>query len=416
MIDILKHTIVNVCKSITYGMTKPDKKFFECIFQSMLQYRTPVLSNLGDTKQKKAKDLLKYFSRGLARVGMKDLSVKVEKVLIRFVWAVDADTMFCMDGVDINKNSAKKMEGLKIVRDGSEWTFWNGYIFNAVSVRGIPILFDREEIIQWAWESEKAHKEKIMSTRFRIFSEQVEKIVSLFGRDHWFSCDRLYDDVQKFNLLIEQQMKFVIRLKTSRYVTVLHQEVVQNGERAMKCLIGKKLKVSDIPEGKYTVTCMGLVQPCFLTVKQFPRCKNPIRILSNVDDQNHVERYLKRWEIERVFKSEKQEFNLEKIGTHDIQKTDSLVSLVQLCFGVSAYIHNKLNPIYEFGQEKKAVTTTFFSKHFKVFLNEKWLKPNRNSIIGFIWEYMKKVWKMKYFFKRSILRPLESPQLSLELW
>lgn len=103
--------------------------------------------------------------------------------------------------------------------------------------------------------------------------------------------------------------------------------------------------MGDIPEGRYTVTCKGLSRECFLTVVKFPKCENPIRVLSNVHDSQSVERYLKRWEIERVFRSEKQEFDLEKIGTQDIHKTDNLVALVQLCLGVSAYIHNRLNPV-----------------------------------------------------------------------
>ncbi|WP_407079360.1 transposase [Candidatus Venteria ishoeyi] len=48
-------------------------------------------------------------------------------------------------------------------------------------------------------------------------------------------------------------------------------------------------------------------------------------------DKNLVERYLKRWEIERIFKSEKQEFDLEKIGTTKITRTDNLIYMVQLC-------------------------------------------------------------------------------------
>gem|GEM_PF-4639385 len=46
IIDILKHTIVNVCKSVTYGMKKPDKKFFRRYLESVLEYRTTVLSRL----------------------------------------------------------------------------------------------------------------------------------------------------------------------------------------------------------------------------------------------------------------------------------------------------------------------------------------------------------------------------------
>jgi len=56
-----------------------------------------------------------------------------------------------------------------------------------------------------------------------------------------------------------------------------------------------------------------------------------IRVISNVDNEKIVEKYLKRWEIERLFKSGKQEYNLEKIGTQKIQKIDNLVALVQLC-------------------------------------------------------------------------------------
>jgi len=55
-----------------------------------------------------------------------------------------------------------------------------------------------------------------------------------------------------------------------------------------------------------------------------------------------VERYLKRWEIERIFKSGKQEFELEKIGTTSKQKIDNLIAIVQLCLGISAYVYGHL--------------------------------------------------------------------------
>jgi hypothetical protein len=45
-IDILKHTIINTVKSITFGMKKPDVKFFKTILENMLEYRTTVLSQL----------------------------------------------------------------------------------------------------------------------------------------------------------------------------------------------------------------------------------------------------------------------------------------------------------------------------------------------------------------------------------
>lgn len=68
----------------------------------------------------------------------------------------------------------------------------------------------------------------------------------------------------------------------------------------------------------------------------------PIRVLSNERDPDIVVRYLKRWEIERIFKSGKQEFELEKIGTKSKQKIDNLIAMVQLCLGISAYVYREI--------------------------------------------------------------------------
>ena len=35
-IDILKHTIVNIVKSVSFWMKKPEKKFFRTILENML--------------------------------------------------------------------------------------------------------------------------------------------------------------------------------------------------------------------------------------------------------------------------------------------------------------------------------------------------------------------------------------------
>ena len=85
IIDLLKHTIVNVCKSVTYGMKKPDIRFFRTYLESVLEYRTTVLSKLGDTKKKDAKHILKYFSRNLGKDAFIDLPLKVQKVLRKLV-------------------------------------------------------------------------------------------------------------------------------------------------------------------------------------------------------------------------------------------------------------------------------------------------------------------------------------------
>jgi hypothetical protein len=64
---------------------------------------------------------------------------------------------------------------------------------------------------------------------------------------------------------------------------------------------------------------------------------------------------------------------------------------------------------------KAAAQTTAFRKELKKYLKRVSLTFNRNSIIGFIGEYMKKVKKMKYYLKWGTLIPAISPQIRLDL-
>lgn len=193
MTDILKHTIINVCKSVTYWMKKPDKKFFRNIFENMLEYRTTILSKLWDNKITQAENISKYISRNLWKESFTNLPSKIQNIMIKLIWNLDSNTMFCFDSVDINKNSAETMEWLKIVRDWSTWSFWNWFIYHWVSTKWIPLFLDREKIKEYKKES----------VRFDIFKNQIEKIISIYWNWYWILADRLYDDYKKFNLLLE---------------------------------------------------------------------------------------------------------------------------------------------------------------------------------------------------------------------
>ena len=417
IIDILKHTIVNVCKSVTYGMKKPDKKFFRRYLESVLEYRTTVLSRLWDRNEEDACTILSYFTRNLGKEVFFDLPAKVSSILFRFIKKIESYECACFDSVDLNKYSAKKMEGIKKVRDGSTGQIVNGYVLNGVSVRWIPLMMEREIL-----EGEGEEK----TTRFDIFTNQIGKLVSSFWKGYWILADRLYDDVKKYNLLIARGLRFAIRMKTARCVTILDGWT----EEWLKEWKWKKVSVGDLPTGHYEVTFTKLTKPCYIVVYKHPNCKKPIRVLSNEKDPNTVERYLKRWEIERIFRSGKQEYDFEKIGTQSAQKIDNLIAIVQLCLGISAHVYGKIEREYHtekesqtlwkkqsvttFKQQKAVISATTFCQHMKRYLKQVSLTFNRNSIIGFIGEYMKKLKKMKYYLKRVTLSSWESSQLRLD--
>lgn len=399
-IDILTHTIINTIKSVAFWMKKPDVKFFKTTLENMLEYRTTVLSQLWNTDKKSAKELKNYYSRHLWKQIWSNLWEKVENRMIKFIWKVNkAENCFCFDTVDTNKNSAKKMEWLKVVRDWSEWTLWNWFTWHWVSIKWIPLFLDREKIIS----KEDKEKDEYKWLKFEIFEEQINKIESIFWSWYWILADRWYDDFKKFNLLIKLDFFFCIRLKTNRNI-----EIIEWKDK------WKIVKSWDLKEWKYTVKIKWVEKPLFVFVKALKWLKNPIRVISNVNNEENIERYLKRWEIERIFKTWKQEFDFEKVGTQSIQKTENLVYLVQLCLGISAYIFNKLNPKFEFEQEKnETISFEKMRKKIKPFLKKKGLTLNRNSITSFIAYYMQFIRKTKSYFWKDTLNQWFSWQLSL---
>jgi hypothetical protein len=193
-IDILKHTLVNVKKSVTFWMNVVEKKFFSTILDNMMEYKTPVLSHLWDKLEIWSKILRKYYMS----------------------WPKGGSTL----GV----------EGLKIVRDWSRNTFWNGYVWHWVSIKGIPLFLDRE------WN--------------------------------------------------------------------------------------------------YTVKIDWIKEKLFIFVKKLKWQINPIRVISNKNCEDNILKYLKRWDIERIFKTMKQEYNKLQIE----EKSESISF---------KFIIKKINPFFK---------------------------------------------------------------------
>ena len=394
-IDILKHTILNTVKSVSFWMKKPDRKFLKTILENMLEYKTTVLSRMWDTNIMDAKYWLKYYSNNLWKECWNNLWEKVEKVMKKFIWKLDSENCICFDSVDTNKNSAKKMEWLKIVRDWSKWTFWNWYVWHWVSIKSIPLFFYRERVKK---------DDKDIWIRFEIFEKQVRKILSMFWSWYWILADRLYDDFKKFKLLINLWFKFSIRLKTTRNLQIINWKNKW-----------QTLWVNELEEWNYTVKITWIEQELYVFVKTLKWQTNSIKIISNINDEKALNKYLERWEIERIFKVWKQEFDFEKIWTKQIQKTENLVYLVQLCLWISGYIYNKLNLKYEFWVKKnETILFKRFYKKLKLFLKKKSLDFNRNSITIFIVYYMNFIRKAKNFFKKRTLKPPFNRQLSLK--
>ncbi len=117
--DILKHTILNTVKSLSFWMKKPERKFIRTILENMLEYKTTVLSKMWDTDKKSAKELKNYYSFNLWKWEWNDLWKKVEKI-----------TPFLKKkGVTLNRNSITSFISyyMKFIRK-MKFYFWNNTV------------------------------------------------------------------------------------------------------------------------------------------------------------------------------------------------------------------------------------------------------------------------------------------------
>jgi hypothetical protein len=73
----------------------------------------------------------------------------------------------------------------------------------------------------------------------------------------------------------------------------------------------------------------------FLHVTKDEKFNEPMRVLTNTDDKNASTTYFKRWEIERIFKTMKQEFEMEKIRTQSLAILDNTIATIQLAVALS---------------------------------------------------------------------------------
>ena len=82
---------------------------------------------------------------------------------------------------------------------------------------------------------------------------------------------------------------FAIRLKTNRNVNIL--EWKHSWE---------KISVSNLEEWNYTVKVDWIEKNLYIFVKKLKWQINPIRVISNINDENNILKYLKIWEIDEV--------------------------------------------------------------------------------------------------------------------
>ena len=349
-------------KYLLRWMWKWDKLFFKDFFWSIMIVRTTIMKKLSLKKYTKVDKISEKISHFFQKESFKNFSSQIEKRCFSIVWEITNADYIVMDEVDIAKPYAKKMEEITKVRDGSTWKIVNGYMFHWVSIRWIPVILEYEDLYnKFKWE---------------YFWKIIERILA-YSKWKWtFILDAWYDIASYINLLQKKWVNYMIRAKKERWYFDVKSQ--------------KNLKLKGFKDGVYEVMIRWVEKCVYLHVKSHPKYDEPIRILSNsktIDTQE----YAKRWEIENIFKTMKQEFELEKIQTSHLIILKNIVATIQMAVALSRDIYNQMNSLKDV---QKIILSKRFTSRFQKYTKSLWITMNSNSIIKFISYCLQKVYKL----------------------
>lgn len=386
---------------MTRGMGVWDKKFFRDFFSSMLSQKTVFLGKLTnntDRKMERTADRNKHF---LEKDTFSDFPTRIEKRCFSLVWEIQDNDFICMDEVDIAKPCAEKMEWLTSVRDGSTGAIVSGYLFHGASIRWVPVILEREDLGR--------------DTKNQVWKGMVERILKYSrwrdGKPRWtFLLDAGYDVASYLDFLEERKCHFIIRAKRDRIWID-----VKTGEKRKLKEFEEWIHEVRLPEREYSL---------YLEIKKNDKFEEPMRVMSDALTPEMCQTYFKRWEIEQVFKTLKQEFDLEKIRAQSLRIIDNTVAIIQLAVALSNSVFNeRVNmKTWERKEQKNDFrrTTLFvdmkqFERLFSQFAWRHGLTMNRNSIITFISDTLKTSYKYKKkpSKKRGDTNPRDCAQMRL---
>jgi hypothetical protein len=374
MYKYIQDSIKNNSRCVLKGLTKPQQKALSEVVRGLFTAGEPILRHIAQDKTKSAKKQAEKYSHHLGNVQIQE---KIEALAMKQAQKqIRKRTIIAYDLTDIAKESAKKIEKLSKIFDGSKRKVTTGFLLHGVGINGILTKFRMHD----------SGQSTTNQTRKKIVTEISEKL----GKKGIWAIDRGNDDKQFFKFLRQDLgVDFIARLKENRQVVLKKT--------------GVKIQVKNLKEGKYSVYLMNwnnykvdMTCEYTLIISRHLEDKEPIRLLHSLkysySKNQIVNMYLERWGVENIFKRVKEKFELESIRVLKWQKFVNLVALIQLAVLVSTMMFLRI-------QQSTNALIIGVLLYYKKFIKLKTLGFNLDSFITF----------MKNSLKPLIFRPEKPP-------
>jgi hypothetical protein len=334
---------------LSKGLTKPKRKFIHQMLFGIQASGDIKLSEIARSLNEEIK-LLKTEMRLSRNLQEENLYLHINKKLIEHSKdKIDPDTVLALDLTDISKPYAKKMDFLSLVWDGVTKKPTKGYW--VLEVIGANIYQDYIYPLYSELYSSCADE-------FRSENRQILKAIDtldsyLNGKGVWV-IDRGGDRKTLINQLLSRDLRFIIRIKPNRYLSLATSQTKLAGEIAsnLSCFLKYQLEIDNqgykekrkLFLGKIKVRIPGIGYDLFLVViKGFSQ--EPMLLLTNVDKNPVIilEMYLTRWKVEESIRFLKQKYNLEDVRVRNYSSLKNTVAiLLAVFYFLSVYLGRKL--------------------------------------------------------------------------
>lgn len=359
MYKYIQDSIKNNSRCVLKGLTKPQQKALSEIVRGLFIAGEPILRHIAQDETKSAKKQAEKYSHHLGNVQIQE---KIEELALKQAQKqMRKRTVIAYDLTDISKESARKIEKLSQVWDGSRRKVVTGFSLHGVGINGILTKFQVHDSDQFT----------LNQVRRKIVTEISEKL----GKKGVWVVDRGNDDKQFFKFLRQDlKVDFIARLKENRQVVIKET--------------GDIIWVKNLKAGKYRIYLMNknnnnvdLSSEYTLIIQNHLEDKEPIRLIHSLkysySKNQIVNMYLQRWGVENIFKRVKEKFDLESIRVLKWQKFVNLVALIQLAVLVSTMMFLRI-------QQSTNALIIGVLLYYKKFRKQKTLGFNLDSFITFI--------------------------------
>lgn len=340
--------------NISKELSKTKQRLVKEMLYGMQASKDVKLSNISRALKEDI-PLIKTEDRISRNLGAEDLTSQINNQIMRLGDDKVDDTMvIAIDPGDLMKPYAKEMEYLCNIYDGSEHETARGYHLCQVTAANLS----HDKIVPLYCEAYSSETKDYPGSTEKLI-EVIQNVKKYTGKKGTWAIDRQGDDIDLIKFFTEDELQFVTRLKTSRYLHFdgnlnkqvkaerIHHHVKLNHKAHIYLTKDGKeeflhlnygavtVAIPEYPEQWYTLVIIegfGKIPMLLLTNKS-------VNIFNGKELWRIVEIYLTRWKCDECYRYIKQSYNLEDFRVMSYISIRNIVVLVHaIAYFTSIYI------------------------------------------------------------------------------